>query len=139
MLSGICIRTVAPTDSSALGAFYECLGPDTRYRRFHGLTHLSNEAAVTFAGADGQCRAGYVATQDGRIVGHACLEPVGPGRAELGIAVADELAGHGIGRALLSALEAWGRSHGIRHICASVLTTNGSMIALMRHIGPVQT
>lgn len=137
MIEGICIRSIEPADADALAAFYERLDPDTRYRRFHGFGCLSAAAAANFSQADGYRRAGFVAVEEGQIVGHACLEPVDEGRAELGIAVADELAGHGLGTAMVEALESWARNHGIHRICTNVLATNGPMLRLMRHLGPI--
>lgn len=137
MIEKLCIRAIEPSDAEKLAAFYRHLDPDTRYRRFHGFSQLSAVAATSFACADGRTREGFVAVQDGRIVAHACLEPAGAGRAELGIAVAQELAGHGLGTTLLEALEVWARAHGIVRICASVLATNGPMLRLLRHLGPI--
>ena len=139
MLNGIVITPVRPADAAALEVFYEGLGEDVRYLRFHGLTCPSLRTCASFCAADGQTRAGFLAWHGGAIVGHACLDPLGDGRAELGIAVADGMRGQGVGSALLAAIEAWARTHGIRRICASVLAVNGPMAALMAHLGHVES
>lgn len=139
MDTALIIRPVCASDAPGLEAFYETLGPDARYLRFHGMSHVSRATCTTFACVDGHKNAGYVALWGSEIIGHACLTDAGPGRAELGIAVSETHTRHGIGLALLEALEDWARMHGIHRICASVLATNGPMLALMNRIGPVET
>lgn len=132
--AALIIRPVCASDAPGLEAFYETLGPDARYLCFHGMSHVSRAVCATFACVDGRENAGYVALWDSEIISHACLTDAG-----LGIAVSEANARHGIGLALLEALDDWARMHGIHRICASVLATTGPMLALMNRIGPVET
>ena len=69
------------------------------------------------------------------IVGHVCLEPIRPGRAEMAIAVADRWQHHGLGRAMLSRAIAWAKDHGVTELGASIRWSNGAMIGLVRSMG----
>jgi len=136
------IRAIEPGDQGALTRFYEGLSGDSLNRRFHGACRgIGDAAAGRFCGPDHEHREGLVAVaparEDGqsRIVGHLCLEPSGPNEAEMAIAVADDLQGHGLGRALLAAAIGWGQHHGIARLRASMRWSNSAILALVRGTG----
>ena len=135
------IREIAPDDRDALLRFYDGLSPESRQARFHGAAPQVGAPAVAyFCGPDHAHREGLVAEaldEGGRttIIGHICLEPLGPGTAEMAIAVADGWQRRGVGRALLAAAASWARAHGIETLSASMLWGNASVLALVRSMG----
>jgi acetyltransferase len=140
----ITIRAIVPDDCQELARFYERLSTDSLELRFHGGSpRLSAGAARFFCGPDHAAREGLVAEvleDDGSttIVGHLCLEPLGPvrpGVAEVAVAVADEWQRCGIGRALIAAAVEWAANHGIDRLEASLLWGNAAMLGLIRSIG----
>ena len=134
------IRPVAPDDLVALRAFYEELSPDSRYRRLMSLGLLGEGDAKRFCGADHEHREGFLAivdeagADDGRIVGHLCVEPITPDEVEMAVAVADRYQGRGIGRALTQAALAWGRRHNVARLRASMLADNTGIIRLLESL-----
>jgi acetyltransferase len=134
------IRPVAPDDLVALRAFYCDLSPDSRYRRLLSLGLLGEGDAKRFCGADHEHREGFLAIvdeaggEDGRIVGHLCVEPVAADEVELAVAVADAYQGRGIGRALTHAALDWAREHGIARLRASMLADNTGIIRLIESL-----
>jgi GNAT superfamily N-acetyltransferase len=135
------IRPIAPDDRDALARFYGDLSGDSLEARFLGAAPgIADSTARFFCGPDHEHREGIVAeaiTADGRrsVIGHLCLEPVGPGNAEMAIAVADAWQHRGLGRALLAEAIGWGRAHGIAVLSASMRCSNVAVIGLIRSIG----
>jgi acetyltransferase len=134
------IRPVAPEDLVALRAFYCDLSPDSRYRRLLSLGLLGEGDAKRFCGADHEHGEGFLAIvdeagpDDGRIVGHLCVEPTAVDEVEMAVAVADRFQGRGIGRALTQASLAWARRHGIARLRASMLADNSGIIRLLESL-----
>ena len=136
----ITIRPIRPDDASALESFYEALSDESRRRRFFACTRgLSHPQARQFCCTDHDHREGFlaVAEQEGssRIVGHICLEPARDGSAEVALAVADELQGRGIGRALMDAAVAWAGEVGIARLSATMLSENIPIRRLLTGLG----
>jgi GNAT superfamily N-acetyltransferase len=135
------VRPIAPLDRDALARFYLDLSEDSQEARFLGAAHgIGDTTARFFCGPDHEHREGIVAEvigADGRrtIVGHLCLEPVGPGDAEMAIAVADAWHQRGLGRALLAQAVGWARAHGFERLSASMRCSNVAMIGLIRSMG----
>ena len=71
----------------------------------------------------------------GRIVGHVCIEPDEPASAEVAVAVADELQGRGIGRALVEAAVEWARRDGFATLTATMLADNPAIQRLLTGLG----
>ena len=126
----VIVRPIGPDDSAGLERFYERLSEDSRHLRFFAVTRgLSHAQSTSFCSTDHDHREGFVATLTepngrSRIVGHVCLEPAGDGRAEVAIAVADELQGRGIGRRLMVAAFDWARWANLDTLVATMLSTN---------------
>jgi acetyltransferase len=135
------IRPVDPSDCDALMGFYAGLSEDSREARFHGRgPSLAGSTATFFCGPDHQHREGLVAEvvgpDDGReIIGHADLEPAGPGTAEIAVAVADAWQRHGVGRALARASIDWARRCGFERLVASMQIANPAIAGLVRSLG----
>jgi GNAT superfamily N-acetyltransferase len=135
------VRAIGPADRDALEAFYRDLSEDSRESRFLGATPgIADSTARFFCGPDHEHREGIVAEavdEAGRrtIIGHVCLEPVGPDAAEMAIAVADAWQHRGLGRALLGRAIEWARGHGIAQLTASMRCSNIAVIGLIRSMG----
>jgi GNAT superfamily N-acetyltransferase len=135
------VRPIAAGDRDALARFYGDLSEDSLEARFLGAAPgIGDGTARFFCGPDHEHREGIVAEAvgaDGRrtIVGHLCLEPIGPGNAEMAIAVADAWQHRGLGRALLGRAVEWARTHGIAQLSASMRCSNVAVIGLIRSMG----
>jgi RimJ/RimL family protein N-acetyltransferase len=75
-----------------------------------------------------------VAEADGEVVGSLGVE-VRRGRGELGMAVAAERRGRGVGTALLSAAIDWARESGLHKLALEVFPHNEAALALYRKFG----
>jgi RimJ/RimL family protein N-acetyltransferase len=132
----VSIRPIDEFDRSALFDFYARLSPESMRRRFLSyalptatdLDRLAiGEGLVGILGAPG--------ASDGAIVAHAVICPDGHGAAEVAFAVADELQGHGIGRALVIATVDQARRGGLTRLTASTLPENRAMRRLIIDAG----
>jgi len=79
-----------------------------------------------------------VADADGEIVGSLHVEQSRHGFGEIGMAVAREWRGRGVGSALLAAAIDWAREHGLHKLSLSVFAHNAAAIALYRKFGFVE-
>jgi Rrf2 family protein len=125
-------RRVRPSDQAALVDFYAGLSPDSRYARFLGFTSgVGESASRSFCTPDHTHDEGFVADLGGRIVGHLCLEPAGPRRLELAVAVSDDMQGRGVGRGLLEAALEWARQRRFEAILATAYADNFRVLRLL--------
>jgi GNAT superfamily N-acetyltransferase len=135
------MRHVRPSDAVALSVFYAGLSDESRHTRFFGACHgITDIQAQRFARVRGRGGDGFVVTdRDGLVVAHLCLEPAGllNGRVieEIGVAVADDRQGNGLGRALLAAAIESARRRGVTILEAEMLTGNPAIHALLQHAG----
>jgi acetyltransferase len=135
------IRPVVPTDDTALQAFYAGLSRDSRRTRFLGSTNgIGPNQSTYFCSPDHAHREGFVAVMGpvrgpATIVGHLCVEPDGPARAEVALAVANEHQGRGIGRQLVDAAVVWARGEGLRTLTATMLADNPAIQRLLMGLG----
>lgn len=131
------IRRVRPADQPALRGFYAALAPETRRARFLGyVAGVSDDASRSFCTPDHMHAEGFLCLLptpggDAGVVGHLCLEPAGPGRLELAVAVADAYQGRGIGRRLMEAALGWAAEHGTSEIVASAFADNSRVLRLL--------
>ncbi|HYI21481.1 MAG TPA: GNAT family N-acetyltransferase [Candidatus Limnocylindrales bacterium] len=131
----VVIRRIQPSDRELLPDFYASLSQDSRYSRFLGSGSLSDETMRSFCTPDHMHDEGFVALSHdadrSRVVGHLCLEPAGPGRLELAVAVSDQVQGRGIGRRLMEAALQWATSRHFEAILASALGGNSRVLRLL--------
>ena len=77
----------------------------------------------------------FVAEDDGRLVGTLGIEVQGYGVAELGMMIAADMRGRGIGSALMDTAVAWAREAGAHKISLQVWPQNEAALALHRRFG----
>jgi RimJ/RimL family protein N-acetyltransferase len=79
-----------------------------------------------------------VAEADGTVVGSIHVHASKHGYGEIGMAVARDWRGHGVGSALMSAAVVWARERGLHKLSLSVFAHNDAAIALYRKFGFVE-
>src|SRR5215212_1344946 len=78
------IRPIGAADHDALRRFYSELSPRSRRTRFFASGDgIGDRQSTYFCSPDHAHREGFVAVpgpsgEDGRIIGHMCIEPAGP-------------------------------------------------------------
>ena len=97
--------------------------------------------ARRLCGPDHRHADGFVAErlggpEDGRIVGHLCLEPIDDDTEEVAVAVADEYRHQGIGGRLLDTGIAVARAMGIAVVHATALADNTAILHLLGGVSP---
>ena len=100
------------------------------------LTETPDSLAARF----GRGGAVFVARLDGNIVGAVCADPRPDGSIYLDrLAVDPEMAGHGIARALVAAVEDFARREGHDRVTLGVRLLLTDNIAMFRHLGYLET
>lgn len=136
LIAHVTVRPVRRGDDEDLQRFYAALSPEARHHRFMATrAGISPAEARSYTVVDHEHREGFVAVgqdrgQQGRIVGHLCLEPCGDERVEFAIVVSDAAQRHHVGAALLGAGLAWARAHGIVDLEAVTEVDNVAMLKL---------
>lgn len=134
----ISIRPIERADAPGLSDFYAGLSPDASRRRFLGCGAGSGDLGRAFTEPTGE---GFVAIlgepggNDGAVVAHASVQPDGQGGAEVALAVADELQGRGIGRALMQTAVEHARRLSLRQLTATLYADNTPMRQLLGGAG----
>jgi acetyl coenzyme A synthetase (ADP forming)-like protein len=125
--STLCLRRAEAADLPALRQFIETLSPRSAQLRFHGLDDDASLTLVAESGGRIVAVAGYY---DTRKEHH---------RAEVALAVADAVQGHGIGTQLLERLATLARESSIEVFDAYVRSDNRRMLDLFRDSGFSET
>ena len=138
------IRPVRPDDAQALVRAYANLSQQSRYRRFFtNMPELPEATLETAVEVDHVNHEALVAVPllSAEIVGECRFIrlPDQPGTAEAGVTVVDAWQGRGLGPALLACLSERAVEAGIEYFTAEVLAENRTMLALLPHLGQVQT
>ena len=135
----ISIRPIVCSDAAGLSDFYARLSPESKRRRFLSYRNPSNRAlARAFTEREGEGFVGILdapGPNDGAVVAHASLQPDGHGGAEIAFAVADELQGHGLGKALMETVVQYARRLGLRRLSATLFADNTPMRRLLHGAG----
>jgi GNAT superfamily N-acetyltransferase len=135
------MRLTRPSDRSLVRDFLEALSPQSRRRRFMSPMPVIGDSLVRhFTFYDSRTRLVVAATaplnSHEEIVGLAEVALLGTGLAELGLVVADDRQGHGVGKLLSEAAAALAAQHGATHLKAELLEDNAAMRRLMERLGP---
>jgi acetyltransferase len=138
------LRLARPTDGPRVRSFLEALSPESRRLRF--LTSMPEIGETTirrFVFYDPRERMVLAATApiDGleQIVGLADIVLCETGLAEIGVVVADDFQGSGIGKLLSESVAHLALRQGATHLKAEVADRNNAMLGLMRRLGSTVT
>ena len=141
-LDGITIRPARARDARSFLVFWAQIVEEGRNVRSERVSHPLRVYRARFRRAWTDHEAQIVAVAGDRVVGHVYIQrehhPVTRHVATLGIAVAAEVRGRGIGSALLADAVGWARSVGVEKIVLSVYAHNTAAIALYRKFGFVE-
>jgi GNAT superfamily N-acetyltransferase len=138
--SRVRLRLTRPTDLPRIEAFLERLSAGTRARRFLSATPTLPDALIRhFAFYDPRQRLTIAATQPGaggeEIIGLADVALLATGLAEIGVVVADESQGLGLGKLLSEAVATLAIQRGATHLKAEMRDDNIAMLQLLRRLG----
>jgi acetyltransferase len=135
----VVIRPLAAGDQEAITGWFAALGVETRYARFlASLKQLSPKTLSELSRIDHVDHEAIAAVApDGTAVAIArYIRTANPRVAEVAVAVADSWRGRGIASMLLERLAGRARSAGIERFEATCLSTNYTIIRLLRRLGP---
>jgi acetyl coenzyme A synthetase (ADP forming)-like protein len=137
--STVHVRPVRPGDRDVIRDFLAGLTPESRALRFFSAGPDLEWVADRMASVDDRDRFGLLATLGDRTVAHAVFIRTGEDVAEVALAVADELQGHGVGTLLVGQLAEVAHRRGVSTFEAQVLPENRRMIEVFRESGfPVE-
>jgi RimJ/RimL family protein N-acetyltransferase len=137
------IRAIRPEDRDRLLEHFQNLSRASVYKRFHCFKSRLSEAELrSFTELDFERHVGLVATvgRDGceKILGvarYVVLDGAGPRRADVAVAVRDDVQGRGIATALLYHLLQIALGSGVRRFEADVLDDNEPILRMIRQSG----
>jgi GNAT superfamily N-acetyltransferase len=135
------IRPAGPDDAALLADLLNGLSPGTAFYRFMGGLGGASPALVRALLRIGPRRGVLLAVEAGdtgeRVVGHACWSVNDADSADLGVLVADDAQGRGIGGALFVAAAEAAAGVGARTVHLDVHPDNRRVVAILRHrLGP---
>jgi diaminopimelate decarboxylase len=142
-LDGIVVRPARPGDARSYLVFWTAIVAEARYVRTERVTGTMRTYRRRFrhSWTDGEAQI-VAADAEDRVVGRIYIEreahPVTRHVASLGIAVAADARGRGIGTALMAEAMRWARSVGVEKVVLSVYPHNAGAIALYRKFGFTQ-
>src|SRR6266508_1028592 len=133
--STVHVRPVRPEDREALLVFLRALSSESRALRFFSAGADLEWVAERMSDMDYSARFGLLATSGSTVVGHAVYLRTAPERAEVALAVADAMQGHGLGTLLVGQLAEVAHAHAIPLFEAQVLPENRRMLDVFRESG----
>jgi acetyltransferase len=137
-LGPLVVRPIRPTDAALYPRFLERMTPeDMRLRFLTAKRSLSRDELVRLTQLDYDRDIAFVALErDGALAGIAryASDPDRQ-RAEFGILVRSDLAGNGLGRALMGRLIAYAQAQGLGELFGLILPDNRAMLALCDELG----
>jgi len=139
---GITLRPAEPRDARSFLTFWSAIVAEGRYVRSEEVGTPARVYRARFRRSWTEREAQVMAVDDDRIVGHVYVQreahPVTRHVATLGIAVASDHRGRGIGSALMGEVFRWAETVGVEKIMLSVYPHNVAAIALYRRFGFVE-
>jgi ribosomal protein S18 acetylase RimI-like enzyme len=136
---GVTIRPADPRDARAFLEFWRAIVAEERFVRSEEVRHPLRVYRRRFRKPWTDREAQIMAVEGDRVVGHIYVareeHPVTAHVATLGLAVAADRRGRGIGAALLSEGLVWARRVGVEKVVLSVYPHNTAAIALYRKFG----
>ena len=135
------VRPIEAGDRDALGAAFERLSDESRYRRFLGPVERLGPSMLSYLTEvdhrDHEALAAFDPGGDLVGVGRYVREGAGA-TAEAAVTVADEWQNRGLGTALTALLAERALDEGIGTFTASMLAQNRDMLDLLASVGSVQ-
>ena len=132
----VVIRPAAPGDAPLLADLLNGLSPGTAFHRFMGGLGGASPALVRALLRTGPRRGVLLAVEDSgaaeRVVGHACWSVDDADSADLGVLVADDAQGRGIGGELFVAAAVTAAGVGARSVHLDVHPDNRRVVAILR-------
>jgi ribosomal protein S18 acetylase RimI-like enzyme len=133
------IRQTRPADQAALSDFFAGLSVRTRYLRFFGPVMPGPALLRRLIGdADHGHTDAVVAVRGDVIIGHAMAAdqadrdgPEGTRTTDIGVVVADDWQGRGVGSALMRALTTGAQARGVTSVVMEVLPGNRQVLAMI--------
>jgi putative acetyltransferase len=137
---GITIRAARPSDAASFREMWVGVVAEQRYVRTAEVTRTTRSFKKGFRNAVTDDVANLMAVDaSGRVVGNLYIErerhPVNHHVATLGMAIAPEWRGKGLGSALMSEALRWAERVGIEKVALSVYPGNAAAQALYRKFG----
>ena len=136
--STVRIRPAQPEDLARVQDYLLGLSPETRRLRFWTAAVNVGELARKIVDVDDRDHLTLLVLRggdDGRMIGGAQFSRIDGGRAEIGMSVADEWQGMGIGSILLGQVAQAAAARGVTILVAEVLPENHGMIGVFRESG----
>jgi acetyl coenzyme A synthetase (ADP forming)-like protein len=136
--STVRIRPARPEDLARVQDYLLGLSPETRRLRFWTVAVDVGELARKIVDVDYQDHLTMLVLRggdEGTMIGGAQYSRIDGGRAEIGMSVADEWQGRGIGSILLGQLAQAAAERGVTIFVAEVLPENHGMIGVFRESG----
>jgi GNAT superfamily N-acetyltransferase len=128
------IRPSREADLAALGDFFAGLSLQTRYLRFFGPVTPGPAMLRSLAGCADTIDA-VIAVRGGVIVGHAMavdrIDPGEPRVTDIGVVVADDWQGRGLGSALMRAVVTEAQARGVTLLEMDVLGHNRQVLDMI--------
>ncbi|GIU96282.1 MAG: hypothetical protein KatS3mg013_0085 [Actinomycetota bacterium] len=140
--SGVAIRPARPSDARSFLELWRGVVAEGRWLPDEQVHERPRAVFRRFRRSWSAEGAEIVAVEAGRVVGHLALDrerhPAHRHVATLGMVVAAERRGRGIGTAMLAVALRWAREVGVRKLVLSVYPDNVRAIALYRRFGFVE-
>ncbi len=138
----VIVRPARPRDAASFLEMYASVAAERRFIRSEVVRQPVRDYRSQFRRSWNDEGAHVVAVVGDRVIGHASVRrdehPVTRHVATLGMAVAADWRGRGVGTKLLSEVIRWGRSVGVLKLLLSVYPDNEAAIALYRRFGFVE-
>jgi diaminopimelate decarboxylase len=136
---GIEVRLARASDAQAFLVFWRAIVSDGRFVRSERVAHPLRVYRRRFRRPPTDREAQYLAMENDRVVGHLYVQreshPATRHVATLGIAVAADRRGRGIGTALMAEAHDWARASAVEKFVLSVYPHNTAAITLYRRFG----
>jgi diaminopimelate decarboxylase len=136
---GVTIRPARPRDAASFVELWQAVVDEGRFVRSETVAHPTRVYRARFRRPWTDHDAQLVAVEGARVVGHLYIQrerhPVTRHVATLGISVAPDRRGRGIGAALLDEAIRWASGVGVEKIVLSVYPHNTAAISLYRRFG----
>ena len=131
----VVLRVPRLDDLDRVQRLLDGLSARSSYQRFLSASPLSEEYTAVLLDRHRTLDA-LVATMGDAVVAVGSTHRLDADSAEFAVAVADRVQGHGVGTLVLEGLVDRSIARGLHTLSGQVLSTNGQMLDVLRHLGP---